>query len=285
MGFRNYTELMRPFTLIYPFIAVLAGGLATSGGITGIIIFGAVIGSLLNGASNAFNQYCDIDSDRTDKPHRPLPSGRIGRGSALSFSIILYIVLLAASLLVGPAFFLVVLLGAVLTIIYSAQPVRTKSKGFLGNITLAVCRGFLPLIAGWVIVNPIPSVEIVSLAAILGLFVLGANTAKDFSDISGDSVTGTKTLPVIYGKTKTVYIMMPFLIVPFLLIPLLILAKAIAWTLWPLTLLAFWGVYISHLLLSGPERKWMGGNHPAWVHMYLAVIVYTVAVPVLILVG
>jgi 4-hydroxybenzoate polyprenyltransferase and related prenyltransferases len=50
------------------------------------------------------------------------------------------------------------------------------------------------------------------------LFLLGAASTKDFSDVPGDRAGGCRTLPILYGNRKAVAIMSPFFVLPWLLL-------------------------------------------------------------------
>ena len=55
---------------------------------------------------------------------------------------------------------------------------------------------------------------------VIGLFLLGAASTKDFADIEGDRAGGCRTLPIVYGVKKAAWIISPFFVLPWLLLPL-----------------------------------------------------------------
>jgi 4-hydroxybenzoate polyprenyltransferase len=132
-------------------------------------------------------------------------------------------------------------------------------------------------------VKNIQGVEPWFIGALFGLFMLGAVSTKDFSDIEGDRAGRCRTLPVIYGIRTASRMISPFFVLPFLaLIPAgwsgIVTADLVL--LVPLgILLPVWGFYISFLLLStSPEKlaelnQYRSENHPSWKHMYLMVMV------------
>ena len=114
------------------------------------------------------------------------------------------------------------------------------------------------------------------IGGIFALFLLGATSTKDFSDMEGDRAHGCITLPIRFGVRRAAQMMAPFFVVPWLLIPVF------AWMpgrvhltgnrafLTALGLfLAGWGAYTVRLLLRDPEELASTENHPAWTHMYL----------------
>ena len=85
----RYVRFTRPFTLLPPLLGVVSGAITAWGSaanphvlagearqVTWSIVWTVALGSLcaglLNAASNAINQYYDVENDRINKPHRPL---------------------------------------------------------------------------------------------------------------------------------------------------------------------------------------------------------------------
>lgn len=278
-GIKEYKELARPFTMLAPFIGILSGAFIAMGDMgdysnlwRGIIA--GITGALLNAASNAINQIYDLEIDKINKPDRPLPSGRMQGKHAMAFAWNLYIICFALGYLVNVSFLIVVLITTLFTWAYSAPPVRLKNKGILANIAMAIPRGFLMIVGGWVSIRPSdwlsPTPWLIGL--VLFLFVVGAASTKDFADIKGDSAGGANTIVVVYGARKAAWIIAPFLVIPFLIIPPifaiagpLVIRPNVMW----LSLLAIWGAFTAWLIVRDPDSLALEGNHPSWKHMYL----------------
>jgi len=169
--------------------------------------------------------------------------------------------------------FSIILITAVISFFYSAPPVRTKQYHFLSNISIALPRGMLLIVAGWSVTKPIFDLSPWFIGLIFALYLVGAATTKDFSDIRGDSQFGIKTLPVLYGVKKAAQIISPFFYIPFLLIPLGVIMHIIKPTTLPLVLLTFWGLYTAKLITQNPQELTLEKNHISWIHMYLMLIV------------
>jgi len=278
-SFSDYKDLARPFTMLAPFFGILAGALIALGdmGSYALIwkgILAGLTGSFLNAASNAINQVYDLEIDRINKPERPLPSGHMTARQAMVFAWILYAVCIILGFLISRAFLIVVLISAAFTWGYSAPPIRFKNNGILANIAMAVPRGFLMIVGGWVAIRPDAWLDPTPwlIGFVIFLFVVGAASTKDFADAEGDEAGGARTVVVEYGYHKAAWIIAPFLVIPYLLIPL------IAWLAGPenlrpqaswLVILAIWGVYTSWLIVRDPDSLALEGNHPSWKHMYL----------------
>lgn len=240
---------------------------------------GALMAAALNGFSNGINQIFDIEMDRVNKPHRFLPAGKMNIRESWIVSLFCLIVSLVLAGWINWQCFLLVCAATLLTYIYSAPPLRTKCRGFLANITIAIPRGTLLIVAGWTTVKSALRPEPWYIGLVFGLFFLGAVTTKDFSDVKGDRAANCKTLPIMYGTRRTIQIISPFLILPFLaIVPLslygLLEGNTLLLSLLG-TLLAGWGAYICYLLLVNPPllnssvSRATIENHPSWKHMYL----------------
>ena len=107
---------------------------------------------------------------------------------------------------------------------------------------------------------------------IFGLFLVGAATTKDFSDMKGDRENNCNTLPVKYGIHKSILIISPFFIVPWLMIPLGIAVNLLTGGAMVLIalglLLTVWGGCTLYLILRRPDELAAVENHISWRHMY-----------------
>jgi 4-hydroxybenzoate polyprenyltransferase len=214
------------------------------------------------------NQYFDLEIDRINKPFRPLPSGTISKKTAIIFGFILYSCALILSWLINLQLFFIVLITAIITFFYSAPPLRIKKYPFISNISIALPRGMLLIVAGWSVNKSIFNAEPWFIGLIFALYLMGAATTKDFSDIKGDSQFGIKTLPVLYGPEKAAKIISPFLYIPFMLIPLGVICGIIKVIALPLTFLVIWGLYTANLITKRPQDLTLERNHISWKHMY-----------------
>jgi 4-hydroxybenzoate polyprenyltransferase len=309
---KTYLRLARPFTLLPPLLGIVSGAICAFGSahnpdpsrrVTGAVVLTVAIGSLcaslMNAASNIVNQIADLEIDRRNKPDRPLVTGEIGIGRAWRLAAVLYVLCLVPTWLVVPypyqtlaerlaaplhlhAAFFIYCVGALATFVYSLPSFgRTKRHWFGANFTIAVTRGGLLKVAGWSFVASVLYAEAWAIGGVFALFLLGATSTKDFSDMEGDRAHGCITLPLRFGVRRAAAIIAPFFVVPWLLIPLLArvpdpsgngaaLLSGNRALLTGLGLgLAAWGAYAARLLLKNPDELASTENHPAWTHMYL----------------
>src|SRR5262249_46864634 len=144
-------------------------------------------------------------------------------------------------------------------------PFRTKRLGIWANVTIAIPRGVLLKVGGWSAVKTVVAVEPWFIGAICGLFLLGASTTKDFSDMEGYALGGCRTLPIIYGVRKAAWMISPSFVVPFLMIAAGALSGILTGNFILLLLLAAgmtcYGLYVCYLMLRRPEDLAVEENH------------------------
>ncbi len=237
--------------------------------------FGIVAALLATAASNAWNQFYDLEIDRVNKPDRPLPAGALQPRSAMMIGWFCAIWALIFAVVAAPMYGAFVFAGTALTWIYSAPPLRTKSRPLGALLTIAVARGLLVPVAGWSLVADVATLEPWYLGAVVGLFVFGAAATKDFGDVEGDRAHGIRTLPVLLGTQRAARFIAPSLFLPFLLYPV----GGYIEVLQP-PIVALW-ILAGALFLSGTLAAWLllvkpagagGRNHPAWALMYLLML-------------
>ncbi len=304
---RQYVRLARPFTLLPPLVGIVSGAVCAFGSahnpdparrVTGAVILTVALGSLcasaMNAASNIVNQIADLEIDRKNKPERPLVTGEIAIRRAWVAAAVLYVLSIVPTWLVVPypyeglaarltapthlhAAFFIYLVGALATFVYSFPAFgRSKRHWFWANFTIAVTRGGLLKVAGWSFVASVLWGEAWAIGGIFALFLLGATSTKDFSDMEGDRAHGCITLPVRFGVRRAAWMMTPFFVVPWLLIPVFTwlpggarLTGNRAFLTALGLVLAAWGAYTARLLVKNPDELASTENHPAWTHMYL----------------
>ncbi|MGH9354596.1 MAG: UbiA prenyltransferase family protein [Terriglobia bacterium] len=277
--FHLYWTLARPFTLIPPMVGIFSGALigfaATRAALNPLALALAICGAAaLNAGSNGLNQIFDLANDRINKPGRPLPAGRMTLRQAWALSICCYVAALALAAAVNAETFVLFLLGAVATVLYSAPPARLKRRTWSSNLVIALARGELLKVAGWAVESTVlGTAEPWYIGLIFLLFLAGATTTKDFADVEGDRAAGCLTLPVRYGVAASARLISPFFVLPWVVMALgvwlNILTGGAAAILALSALLTAWGVYVIYLINRDPGGLARDGeNHPGWRHMY-----------------
>lgn len=281
---RLYWNFSRPFTLVPPMIGIFSGSLIGFGATHSKfpylrVILAVLAAAVLNAASNGINQICDLQNDQINKPHRPLPSGRMSQRQAWVFVVCTYALALALVAVVNIETFAIYVIAAASTLAYSVPPVRLKRNPVGSNLIIALIRGWLLKVAGWAAVATVRhSLEPWYIGFIYFVFLLGATTTKDFADIEGDRAAGCITLPVKYGAVWSARAISPAFILPWLLMPLGVLLHVLSGNAAAIIALSLvmlvWGTFVAFLINKDPHRLVAEGeNHPAWHHMYWMMMV------------
>jgi 4-hydroxybenzoate polyprenyltransferase len=308
---RLYFAFTRPFTLLPPTFGVVSGALTAFGSAhnpdpsrrftTAVLLtiaLGSLCAALLNAASNVLNQIHDLEIDRRNKPSRPLPRGAITLEASHRFALLLYVLAIVPTWIVvvypdtdwgaritaplrAHECFFIYLAGMVLTLVYSdPRWGRTKRFGLWANVSIAVPRGCLLKVAGWSMVGSVLHLEPWYIGSVFLLFLLGATTSKDFSDMEGDEAHGCRTLPIRWGVERAARFVAPFFVLPWLLLPLgawlpdpfgggpILTGRPALLTILGLGL-SVWGAFTARLILRDPGSLARSENHPSWKHMYL----------------
>lgn len=280
-----YLKFIRPITFIGTFVVISCISLVAIN-INPyvpyswlIILIGSFSCSFLTLAAYTLNNICDLEIDKINKPFRPLSANLISIKEAWMITIFLYLISIILSLFINITFFVLILIMFFLTIMYSVPPFSFKKNSILSNFTISLCRGLLIILAGWVLVRDIDYILPWYIGFILFLFLFGAISTKDITDIKGDKQNNCFTLPVKYDFDKFIKIISPFFILPFLLIPLGVYLKILNINTLPLTLLLFYGIYIIWLMKNKINKTTkIEGNHIAWKHTYILYMIFNIGI-------
>ena len=301
---QRFLTLARPFTLLPPLFGIISGAICAWGSahnpdpsrtLTSSVILTVALGSIcaafLNAANNSLNQIYDLEIDRINKPNRPLVTGEVSLREAWVFTWIMYALgtiptwlvvvypyvtwtqKLFAPLSAHECFF-IYLTALVATFIYSVPALgRTKAHPIGANVTIAIPRGCLLKVAGWTMVARASFLEPWFIGIIFMLFLLGAASTKDFSDMEGDRAGGCRTLPITFGVHKAAWMISPFFVIPWLLMPVgayygILTGNHLFISILGIVL-ALWGGYTVWLIVRNPDELTATENHPSWRHMYL----------------
>ncbi len=282
---QQYWRLIRPFTLITAATGIVAtaimGWLASDTDFTLVIglrmLFGAFVAMAFNAGTNALNQIYDLEIDRINKPQRPLVTGKLTLNQVWRISILTYSTSLIFAFLLSVETFIVIFVATMITLVYSIPPFRIKRWGVLANLAIATSRGLLLTLSGWTVTNTFLRPDPWYIGMVLTLFLLGAATTKDFTDMEGDAAFGCKTLPIRLGVITCAYVITPFLVFPFLLLPIGAFYGWVAVNQTTVTAVAMvltsLGGYIAWLIARDPEAM-TTENHPSWALMHQSVVLF-----------
>ncbi|GAB4111662.1 MAG: chlorophyll synthase ChlG [Roseiflexaceae bacterium] len=196
--------LMKPVTWFAPAWAFLCGAIASGQASWGLADLGRTFlgmilaGPIVCGLSQVINDYCDRDVDAINEPQRLIPSGLVSTKQVFITIAVLVGLSLGVALILGEVVTLLTAVGMVLAVGYSANPVRAKRNGWLGNTFVAISYEGLPWLAGHASFAEL-SVVSIALAALFSFGTHGIMTINDFKSIEGDRKVGINTIPALYG--------------------------------------------------------------------------------------
>jgi geranylgeranylglycerol-phosphate geranylgeranyltransferase len=201
-----HLETMRPYTLLWCGLVSLLGASLRYGDIPPIqisllVFFIPILGWI---AGLYLADYYDKGLDAIQKPHRPIPSGRIVPREALIVGASYAILGLGLTLFLPLINILLIFIAGALVLCYAKY---TKAKGLLGNFN----RGTMTVITYLFGVFSIDTTNAIPLSLWLLSLVFffhdtNSNIIGAIRDIHGDKTGGYATTPVKYGIRLTLLI-------------------------------------------------------------------------------
>lgn len=195
------SALWRLFRFELPLTAgacVILGQLLALGGFPSVreALFGFLAVFLISAAALILNDYFDLESDKINAPHRPLPAGLVTPRQVILLFCAVTALGFAASFLLGLTTLLVAILVWGVGFLYNW---RFKKAGLWGNLMVSFSVGMTFLFGG--ISVGLPYEKMVWFFALLALFInLGEEIAADAMDVAGDRQAGSRSLPVLVGS-------------------------------------------------------------------------------------
>ncbi len=192
-----YLEAIRPYTIFHPgTLALAAGAVASDGHLSverGVLLWlTPTVGWI---AGLATSDYADRALDRLEKPHRPIPSGRIGEREAFWWMVIAILVGLILALLLSWVTLLIALAVLGLGIGYARF---FKARGIWGHLDRGVLAALTVAFGSCAATGGLPPV-ILPLLTVFFLHDTFTNLLGAIRDVEGDRAAGYRTLPVQVG--------------------------------------------------------------------------------------
>lgn len=206
--------------------AVWVGAYLTVGFVMSSDLATAMCGALLICAGgNTVNDILDIDADRINHPHRPLPSGALSIARAKAIALVCHV---AAVPLIAISNWQVMSLGILTIAALMAYNFRLKRVPLIGNMIIGLL-GAAAFICGGLATNParafsLPRPLVAATFALMLHFI--REIVKDVEDIDGDRWSKARSLPRIIGRQSALQIAM---LLFGLLVPLTVLPYLFGW--------------------------------------------------------
>lgn len=209
-------QISRPLNILMVVFGAVVTTLAALGKLAPFNVLIPVIltAAFIATAGNAINDYYDIGIDRINRPERALPSGKITAKGLWAYAIVLFALGILSSMFLD---FYCIVLAVANTILLGVYAYKLKKSGFFGDLLISY------LVASVFIFSAL-AINTIKIGLILAIAAFSTNTAreilKDLEDVKGDKLFGARTLPVIWGKKKSIAIVTAFLILSILVSPL-----------------------------------------------------------------
>lgn len=200
--------ISRPLNSFLSGFAVVIGAIAAIGEnqlpldqsqLVGIVL-GYFATSLIAVGGYAINDVFDIEIDKINAPHRPLPSGLMTESQAKAFSIILFLIGVIIPLLniyedflINLQASLIALIGGVLLYLYA---IYFKRSGFTGNVMIGVLTA-IPFIYGGFLTKSFQTMIFPVVFSFL--IIVGREVIKDIEDVHGDQIKDVQSVALKYG--------------------------------------------------------------------------------------
>ncbi|MFX0084430.1 MAG: geranylgeranylglycerol-phosphate geranylgeranyltransferase [Candidatus Hodarchaeota archaeon] len=258
MSLKGFFFLVRPLNATLAGFTVLIGAIAAlstplnEAQVLGIII-GCVTTSLLAMGGYVINDVFDIEIDKINMPHRPLPQGKVTTSQAKIFSYILFVLGVGITLLIPDipiqSFFLA-LFGGILLYLYASY---FKRMGFVGNVVIGILVA-IPFIFGGFLTK---SNSLVFPASFAFLINVGREVIKDIEDVRGDQLGNVQSVALKYGvkSARNLAFVILFSLVLFDPVPILLKVYRTPIFIILLITIDLIIIYTAILLFNRPEEE------------------------------
>lgn len=144
------------------------------------------------------NDYFDLETDKINAPHRPIPLNLVSPAEALFLSIFLLLAGLMFSYLIN---FETLLFSIGLTLIGFLYNRIFKKHGLIGNLFVSFSVGMTFIFGGLSVGLPFNKI-VLFFAVIAALVDLGEEIAADSMDVKGDLLIDSNSIAIKHGKEK-----------------------------------------------------------------------------------
>jgi len=228
-------------------VCVLMGQLFALGEFSSVFLTMASFFSvfLISASILVLNDYFDVETDRINAPHRPIPSNLVSPSEALYFSILLLAIGIILSYLISNTLFVIAIVLLIVGFLYNRH---FKRSGLLGNLMVSFSVGMTFIYGGASVGLPFNKI-VLFFGLIAALIDLGEEISADSMDIKGDLLIESNSIAIRFGKNIAlkisgfIFLLVILLsIIPFILnwfsliyiIPIAIMDLSIAYSTWRL---------------------------------------------------
>ena len=167
-----------------------------------VTVFGFMSVFLISASILVMNDYFDVETDKLNAPHRPIPSNLVTPNEALYFSLFLLFTGIILSYLISITVLFISIVLAVIGFLYNRY---FKKSGLSGNLMVSFSVG-MTFIYGGASVR-LPSHKLVLFFGLIAALIdLGEEIAADSMDIQGDLLIKSNSLAIKHGKSTALRI-------------------------------------------------------------------------------
>jgi geranylgeranylglycerol-phosphate geranylgeranyltransferase len=199
MTLAGLIALTRPVNSLVAGLAAVLGYIIATGTLEPFSLILLPIVFSLTAAGNIFNDLCDLEIDRINRPGRPLPSGKVTPGVAGILAATLFSAGLVWSIPAGLPCVVIAVANSLLLLAYARALKRTV---LWGNVAVSYLSASIYPFGGALAGLP-GVVRTLPLAGITFLAMLSRELLKDAEDVPGDSAAGARTVAIAHGVRKT----------------------------------------------------------------------------------
>ena len=194
----SYVTLLRLNVCLLSVVGLLVGAVIVRF-FQPALLLAVIAAFLITGGGNVMNDVVDVGTDKINKPHRPLPSGKITRKKTVVLFVVVTAIGLLLSLAVNPNFFLIALINVAVMVLY---PLAFKRLPVIGNLSVAYLSSSTFLAAGLLVFDftTLWTSPVALLAAISFLGTFSRELMKSIEDMKGDAAVRLRTLPIVTGE-------------------------------------------------------------------------------------
>lgn len=195
---KGLIKLMRPELPFSAGLCVVMGQIFSLGEVPGLAsaLSGFFSIFLLSAAILVLNDYFDIESEKINAPHRPIPSGAVSPQEALIWAVVLFVSGIGLSYLMGMLAFATALVVALTGFLYNR---KYKKSGLPGNLMVSFSVGMTFIYGGISVGMPFNHTAWF-FGLIAALIDLGEEIAADAMDAEGDKLINSKSIAIRYGR-------------------------------------------------------------------------------------
>lgn len=165
-----------------------------------VSIFGFMSVFLISASILVMNDYFDVETDKINAPHRPIPSNQVSPNEALYFSLFLLLAGILFGYLISITVLLISIVLAVIGFLYNRH---FKKSGLPGNLMVSFSVGMTFIYGGASVGLPFHKM-VLFFGLIAALIDLGEEIAADAMDIKGDKLIKSNSLAIKYGRSTAI---------------------------------------------------------------------------------